>query len=157
MTFKKKAMKKYWFFIGLLLLGLSLLVMVQKRTIKKPMPTLTFKQLNHNYGRVYEGDNGIFAFKFINTGNKPLILLQPLSLCSFTVSSWSKAPILPGDLGTIKVTYNTHIVGKFNKTVTVYSTAPNRVVLHIHGEVIPLPKPMLPITQIDIGGRLLIT
>lgn len=140
-------MKKYRFFIGLLLLGIVLQAMGQTTQMKEPAPSITFKQLVHNYGNIYKGDNGAFAFKFVNSGNEPLILSRPRSSCGCTVPSWPKEPIMPGDSGKIKVTYNTHIMGAFNKTVTVYSNAPKPIVLRIKGRVIPRPKAVLPLKQ----------
>lgn len=140
-------MKKYRFFIGLMLVGFAMHAMGQSTRPKEPAPAITFKQLVHNYGNVYKGDNGSFSFKFVNTGKEPLILSRPRSSCGCTVPSWPKEPIMPGDSGNIKVTYNTHILGAFNKTVTVYSNSPKPVVLRIKGRVVPRPKAVLPLKQ----------
>ena len=140
-------MKKYRFFIGLMLVGFVMHAMGQSTRPKEPAPAITFKQLVHNYGNVYKGDNGSFSFKFVNTGKEPLILSRPRSSCGCTVPSWPKEPIMPGDSGNIKVTYNTHILGAFNKTVTVYSNSPKPVVLRIKGRVVPRPKAVLPLKQ----------
>ena len=126
---------------------LSLNLRAFSQGVKKtgPAAQITFKQVMHNYGKVFRGSDGTFAFTFVNTGNGPLLLSRPRSSCGCTVPSWPKEPILPGDSAKINVTYNTYILGAFNKTVTVYSNASKAVVLRIRGRVIPRPKPLLPL------------
>jgi hypothetical protein len=128
-------------------------VQAQQKTAKKTTGVvLRFNETTFQFGNIYYASDGTHAFKFVNAGNGPLLLSRPRSSCGCTVPTWPKAPILPGDSGTIHVAYNTHILGEFNKTVTVYSNAPKPVVLHIHGKVIPRPKPMLPVKPADKGG-----
>jgi len=112
----------------------------------KDGPQITFKEDLHDYGNVYLGGDGTYEFVFTNTGNEPLILSKPRSSCGCTVPSWPKEPILPGENNKIKVTYNTHKAGAFNKTVTVYSNAVNKsaVVLRIKGTVVQKPAEAMP-------------
>ena len=140
--------------ILLSVLFLSVLVVSAQAEKKTPQvekkqngPEITFKTLNHNYGEIYYGSNGTFNFEFTNTGNEPLILTKPRSSCGCTIPHWPKEPILPGESSAIKVTYNTHRNGAFNKTVTVYSNALKNktVVLRIKGKVIPKPTEELPV------------
>ena len=124
-------------------------VNAQQKTEKKGGAVIKFEKTDHNFGKIFYRSNGSYSFKFVNKGKEPLLLSRPRSSCGCTVPTWPKAPILPGDTGVIKVTYNTHIIGRFNKTVTVYSNAHKPVVLHIHGEVVPAPKPMVPVKNTD--------
>ncbi|HOH24523.1 MAG TPA: DUF1573 domain-containing protein, partial [Bacteroidales bacterium] len=57
--------------------------------------------------------------------------------CGCTTPSWTKDPVAPGQSGEIKVTYDTHRIGAFSKSVTVTSNAVETpsVVLRISGEV----------------------
>ncbi len=116
---------------------------------KKNGPVITFKKTIHDYGKIYYGSDGKCVFEFTNTGNEPLILSKPRSSCGCTVPTWPKEPILPGETSKIVVTYNTRHMGGFNKTVTVYSNAINKksVLLRIKGEVIPMPKEMVPVKK----------
>jgi len=134
-------------------LFLSVLIVSAQTEKKEPQvakkqngPEITFKTLTHNYGEIYYGADGNYNFEFTNTGNEPLILTKPRSSCGCTVPHWPKEPILPGETNAIKVTYNTHKNGAFNKTVTVYSNSVTHktVVLRIKGKVIPKPKEELP-------------
>jgi len=140
-------------------IGIAIVVLLSfnlqafSQDVKKtgPAAQITFKQVMHDFGKIYRGDDGTFAFKFVNKGNEPLILSRPRSSCGCTVPSWPKEPVLPGDSAQIKVTYNTHILGSFNKTVTVYSNAPKTIVLHIKGRVEPRPRPILPLKKDSAG------
>ncbi len=123
-------------------------IQAQQKTATS-MAKIKFRETSFDFGKIYYRSKGTHTFKFVNDGNGPLLLSQPRSSCGCTVPTWPKAPILPGDSGTIKVTYNTHIIGRFNKSVTVFSNAEKPVVLHIRGEVIPRPKPMVPVKQTD--------
>lgn len=98
---------------------------------------ITFEKLEHDYGEVQQGGNGVTEFKYTNTGKVPLVLSKVRSSCGCTVPSWSKEPLMPGQSASITVKYNTNNVGPINKSVTVESNALNsRVILKIKGTVI---------------------
>lgn len=86
---------------------------------------LKFAQETHDYGTIEQGSDGSCEFVFNNTGKTPIILNNVTASCGCTVPSWTREPVEPGKKGTIKVTYNTQIVGPFSKTVTVFSNAKN--------------------------------
>ncbi len=141
------AMKKI--ILLLVVVSVSWQVKAQQKQDKTSGAVIVFDRTNHDFGKIFYRSDGTYQFKFVNAGKEPLLLSKPRSSCGCTVPSWPKAPILPGDSGSIKVTYNTHIIGKFNKSVTVYSNASKPVVLRIHGEVVPRPKPLVPVKQTD--------
>ena len=98
---------------------------------------ITFEKLEHDYGEVPQGGNGVTEFKYTKTGKAPLILSKVRSSCGCTVPSWSKEPLMPGQSASITVKYNTNNVGVINKNVTVESNASNnRVILKIKGKVV---------------------
>lgn len=90
-----------------------------------------------DYGVIEQNSNGVRIFKFKNNGSVPLIIKNAQGSCGCTVPSYPKEPIMPGKSSEIKVSYDTRRVGKFKKTVTIYSNASNeaRKVLRIQGEV----------------------
>jgi hypothetical protein len=58
------------------------------------------------------------------------------STCGCTVPEWSQEPVNAGKQGRIRVSYDTHRVGAFSKTIFVYSNASNGVQqLTISGKV----------------------
>lgn len=101
-------------------------------------PKIEFEKMEHNYGQIQKDGDGNCQFTFTNNGTEPLILSNVRASCGCTSPSWTKEPVMPGQTGTIKVSYNTHNVGGFTKTITVTSNAVDnpRVVLKIKGNVV---------------------
>ncbi len=98
---------------------------------------IEFKQVEIDYGTIDKNSDGTRVFEFTNTGDAPLIIERVKSSCGCTVPSKPTQPILPGKSDKIVVKYNTHRVGPFRKTITVYSNAQNNVViLKIKGKVV---------------------
>ncbi|MBN2348435.1 MAG: DUF1573 domain-containing protein [Bacteroidales bacterium] len=97
---------------------------------------ITFEVLEHDYGTIEQGGNGVFDFVFKNTGNEPLVLSNVRSSCGCTIPEWPKDPIKKNKQAAIKVKYDTRRLGPFTKSITVYSNASNSpVVLQIKGKV----------------------
>ena len=108
-------------------------------------PEITFETLVHDYGQIYQNDNGECEFQFKNTGKADLILTNCRSSCGCTVPEWPREPIAPGKKAVIKVKYNTGRLGIINKSITVESNATNnRVVLNIKGNVNARPAEAAP-------------
>lgn len=104
------------------------------------IPAIEFKALEHNFNKLDYKGNATCTFEFSNKSKVPLILTSVSASCGCTTPEWPKEPILPGKTGSIKVTYNSQIIGVFTKLVYVYSNAAtNMVTLTIKGEILP-PK-----------------
>jgi len=98
--------------------------------------SIFFTKTTHDYGIIEQGGDGFCEFSFTNKGEKPLILSNVKASCGCTVPEWPREPIMPGESNVIKVKYNTNIIGKFAKTIQVYSNAVNsHVILTIVGQV----------------------
>ena len=108
----------------------------------KGIPGISFNKMEHDFGRVIEGEKITYAFKFSNTGTGNLILTNVSSSCGCTVPEYTSDPIKPGETGNIKVTFDSENRKGFqNKTVTVVSnTQPNTTVLRIRAQVIEPEK-----------------
>ncbi len=116
-----------------------------KKNKKEKTPEITFESMVHDYGQIYQGDNGECEFVFKNTGKADLILTNCRASCGCTVPTWPKDPIAPGKKASIKVKYNTTRLGEINKSITVESNALNdRVILKITGKVNPKPVEAAP-------------
>lgn len=100
---------------------------------------IAFESNVHDYGKITQGSDGLCTFTFTNTGDKDLVITNVDSSCGCTIPSKPKEPIAPGETGTIKVKYNTSIVGPIRKIVTVYSNAKEKptYTLRIKGRVLP--------------------
>ena len=111
---------------------------------------ISFTEEKFSFGEIEEGPKVSHEFKFVNTGNEPLILSNVKASCGCTTPSWPKEPILPGEEGTILVTYNTaKRVGSFNKSITITSNAITTTkVIYITGKVNAVPEEeTMPIKQ----------
>ncbi|MFO8088132.1 MAG: DUF1573 domain-containing protein [Bacteroidales bacterium] len=102
-----------------------------------PGPAIKFNKKVHDYGTIEHQSDGSCTFEFTNTGDQPLALTTVRSSCGCTVPKWPRKPVMPGDKGKIKVTYDTRRLGPINKQVTVRSNAKNgTIVLKIKGKVV---------------------
>jgi len=109
---------------------------------------ISFEKLVHDFGKVMQGDKAEYDFVFTNTGKVPLIVSDVKSSCGCTVPEWPRNPIMPGASATIKVKYNSNIIGVINKQVTIISNAANSpTVLRIAGSVDKMPGEILPFQQ----------
>ncbi len=122
--------------IGLLIIN-PVFCQESEKKEDKNAPHMEFNELVHDYGTLEYGGDGTTVFKFKNTGKEPLVITKVNTSCGCTSPSWSKEPVKKKDTGEITVKYNTRITGRFTKTVTVYSNAPESPVrLKIKGEVV---------------------
>lgn len=130
-------MKKLILLVLMIATGLGLTYAVAQSEPKRA--NIEFATTSHNFGSFPESDPVVSCeFAFTNTGDAPLIIHQVLSSCGCTVPSYTKDPIMAGEKGVIKVTYNGtgKFLGKFRKTVTVRSNARKELVrLIIEGEM----------------------
>ncbi|WP_437921771.1 DUF1573 domain-containing protein [Sphingobacterium sp. LRF_L2] len=99
---------------------------------------IEFTESAFDFGQVKEGEVVEHSYEFKNTGTSPLILKQVSASCGCTTPSYTKAPILPGKTGEVKVSFNSDgQVGKQQKIVTVVSNAENGVTtVQLKGEVL---------------------
>jgi hypothetical protein len=95
-----------------------------------------FEQEIINYGKIAKGENGEKTFVFTNIGDKPLIIKDIKSSCGCTVPKKPESPIMPGNKGEIKVSYDTKRLGGFAKAITIFSNAKNpKKVIKIKGNI----------------------
>lgn len=117
----------------------------QNTALAQDSARISFDKKIHDYGTIYQNDNGFCEFTFTNTGKIPLVLTNVYSSCGCTVPSWPKEPTMPGKSNVIKVKYNTSRLGAINKSVTVESNAANGTQrLQIKGNVLMRPAETLP-------------
>lgn len=76
-----------------------------------------------DYGTIKQESNGDREFKFTNVGKVPLIISNCKGTCGCTVPQCPSKPIMPGQKEVIKVHYDTHRLGAFEKGVIVESNA----------------------------------
>jgi hypothetical protein len=94
-----------------------------------------------DYGKISQNSNGERVFVFTNIGTQPLIITSIQSSCGCTVPKKPEKPIMPGEKGEIKVSYDTKRMGGFSKQITIISNAKEpRKVIRIKGIVEQAPS-----------------
>tara|TARA_B110000091_G_C13763188_1_gene453122 strand:- start:1130 stop:1534 length:405 start_codon:yes stop_codon:yes gene_type:complete len=93
-----------------------------------------FEKETIDYGAINKSANGERVFMFTNIGDAPLIIARIQSSCGCTVPKKPEKPVMPGEKGEIKVSYDTKRVGGFSKSITIFSNAKNpRKIIKIKG------------------------
>ena len=103
----------------------------------------TFNKRLHDFGVIKEQGGPVTTeFEFINTGKKPLIIIDATASCGCTRPEYPTKPIKPGKKGKVKVTYSPlGRPGAFRKTVKVRTNGdPKTATLIIQGTVTPGKK-----------------
>jgi hypothetical protein len=91
---------------------------------------ITFKELEHDFGKVAEGEKVGFVFNFENTGTGNLVIQAASTTCGCTVPRYDTKPISPGRDGEMEVIFDTSgRSGVQTKIVTVKSNASVPVVM----------------------------
>lgn len=88
----------------------------------KKMAEIKFDATTYDFGSFTESDAiQTTVFTFTNVGEAPLIINQAIASCGCTVPTYTKKPVMPGQKGEIKVTYNGKgkFFGQFKKSITV--------------------------------------
>jgi len=89
-------------------------------------PKITFKESNHDFGDITQGDRVTYTFAYENTGNEPLILSNVRTSCGCTATNWDREPLAPGESADITVNFNSRgKMGMQNKIITIMSNASN--------------------------------
>lgn len=102
-----------------------------------PTTTMSFDNLEHDYGTITSGEKVQYAYVFKNTGSEPLIISNAKGSCGCTVPEWPKEPIAPGASSEILVQFDSsNKSGNQSKRVTLTSnTNPAQTFLTIKGVV----------------------
>ena len=112
-------MKKLLLFTMFITINIGVMFAQGKAEIK-------FDKTTYDFGTFSETSpvvSGIFIFT--NIGDGPLVIHQAVASCGCTVPEYTKEPIMPGESGTIKVTYNGEgkFPGHFKKSITLRTNA----------------------------------
>ena len=110
----------------------------QKVLASKDSTTVQIIDSAYNFGKVTDGEKVEYSYRFRNTGTKPLVVVQATASCGCTVPQKPEKPIMPGEIGFIKIVFDSKgRVGEAHKTITVVSNAnPEFPPLILTGEVL---------------------
>ena len=100
-------------------------------------PRFTLNAETRRLGQVAWKQPVAVQYLITNTGNLPLVLTEVEPDCDCSAVRWTRTPITPGSQGTVDVTFDARMLGRFSKSVAVFSNAqPAPVYLHLSGEVV---------------------
>lgn len=97
----------------------------------------------YDFGDVYDNQGPLSClFKIENIGEEPFYILEVVTSCSCTKTSWTNGAILPGQCGLINAVYsNKEGPHPFDKSILVkLSCVDNAIVLHLKGNTLSVNK-----------------
>jgi len=107
------------------ILTISLLLIAFGFKVSNPA-AMTFTEVKYNFGFIHQGDVVTHDFTFTNTGDEPIIITDATVTCKCTSTEFPKQPVLKGQTGVIKVTFNSeNAIDRQERTVVVTSNATN--------------------------------
>lgn len=107
-TFFKKY-KHYIIVLAIIIMALPFCLTIKSSLAAKPnSPKIVFEELNHDFGKVLQGTNLEYSYKFTNDGSGILVItyVRPSCGCTGAVLD-GKKEFDEGETGEIKVTFNT--------------------------------------------------
>ena len=117
------------------LLSIFFLLIVTLAAVAQPR--ISSNKETHNFGQIEWKRPVTVEYTITNTGNQPLVLTNVTTSCACAVADWTKEPIAPGAKGIVKASFDAKALGRFEKSVGIYSNAtPNLVYLKFTGEVV---------------------
>lgn len=110
----------------------------QTETENTPITTIEFEDSAYDFGTIKSGEKANHVFKFTNTGDVPLVIINAKGSCGCTVPFYPKVPILPGESSEIEVSFDSkNKTGMQSKRVTLSAnTDPANIFLTMRGEVL---------------------
>ncbi len=100
-------------------------------------PAIKFEKTEHDFGKILQGEQVSYTFKFKNVGNAPLIISSIEKTCGCTTPEFTKEPIKPGDTGKITISYDSkgHKGFQNKRLIVKANTNPSETVLRIKAQV----------------------
>ena len=85
---------------------------------------INFFEKNHNFGTIAEDGGTVeHIFSFRNISDKPVVIVATHSSCGCTKAEFSRKPVMPDSLSSIKVTFNPmNYPGAFARKITVVTS-----------------------------------
>ncbi len=82
-------------------------------------PVITFEESMFDFGTIDQNTPVEHVFKFKNTGEAPLMIVNAKSSCGCTIPEYTKDPVAPGESGELLVKFNGSGQNQVSKTVTL--------------------------------------
>lgn len=82
-------------------------------------PNFKWENTEHDFGEIQHLDPVVYEFEFTNKGQAPLVISEVEGSCGCTVAEYTKDPVMPGNKGKVKATFDAAAIGKFRKSIKV--------------------------------------
>lgn len=126
---QSRTAKAGFFVVGLLAISSIMFFLLNNSKISASVSSskILFEDEYHDFGKVSEGNQLEFSFKFTNKGKSPLIIEKVQPSCGCTGATvGSKTEYVKGESGEIKITFNTQgRQGHQEKHVLVFTNDPD--------------------------------
>ncbi len=99
---------------------------------------ISFREYEHDFGKISEGEKVAWIFKFENKGPGRLVINAATTTCGCTVTKYSHNPIPAGQTGSLEAVFDSKgWSGMQTKTISVHSNSTTKVViLKVTAEVV---------------------
>ena len=115
-----------------ILLSFKCNIVVSKTVENKTGAIIYLPETQHDFGKVPEGKKVEYTFRFENKGTESLVIKDVKTSCGCTAAVVSNNSIKPGEVGSIKVDFDTKSrFGRNSKSITIVSNdikEPNKVI-----------------------------
>ena len=102
------------------MLLLTILLAIFQPTSLRESPVEWMGETTVDVGDIPRGVDHPYRFEFRNLTDAPLVVDNVRVGCGCTATEWAEAPVLPGETGSINVSYDAMNGGFFRKYVKVY-------------------------------------
>lgn len=132
--------------------SLSIFILFVTALSVAAQPRISSNKEVHNFGQIEWKKPVTVEYTITNTGNEPLVLTDVTTSCACSVADWTKEPIAPGAKGTVTASFDAKALGRFEKSVGIYSNAePHLIYLKFRGEVVREVKDFSRTHPFEIG------
>lgn len=126
---QSKAAKTGYFILGMLVISAAMFFLINNSKISASISSskIMFEEEFHDFGKIPQGPQVEYSFKFTNKGKSPLIIerVQPSCGCTGATTD-GKVEYGKGESGEIKVTFNTQgREGHQEKQIIIFSNDPD--------------------------------
>jgi len=89
-------------------------------TASQALAAFEFKEMEHDFGLIEEGEIVKHSFEFKNVGEAPLVISNIEVSCGCTTGDYTRTPVAVGESGKVEVQFNSMgKSGKQHKPVTI--------------------------------------
>lgn len=96
---------------------------------------IRWQKTTHNFGTIIQNKPVNAEFRFTNVSDFPVVITRVIPDCGCTIPKYNETPILPGQDGVIKTSFDAESRGFFNKKITVLMDVGNYEI-YVTGNVV---------------------